>query len=89
MDAEFIQKIISLIYFRESFCNPPGRHMYRACLFIGIEIDAGEAFEIAVEDDSHQFSCLVHRGAAGFASTDIAGTHKIERRHFVQTIPRR
>jgi hypothetical protein len=53
MNAEFIQKIVSLIYLRESFGDPLGRNMHRAGLFIGIEIDAGEAFEIAVEDDPH------------------------------------
>ncbi len=54
-------------------------HMHRARLLIHVEVGVGQAFQISIEDQAHQFPGAVDRRTAVLSAANIAGTHEVKR----------
>jgi hypothetical protein len=78
LSREFSDKAICRVDLSERFENPRGMDRNGARKLVCINVIQYQGFNIAVKDDSDEFSLAVDYWAAGIAANDIGRAHKIE-----------
>ena len=77
-DAKFLKQRRGFVHNRQRLRDALRGHMHRAGLFVRIQVDFGQAFQIAVERDANQLAVGVHHRAAVVPATDIGGGNEVE-----------
>ena len=82
--CQFIGQVLGIVDFFEGFDNRAGMHGQRPALHVVIHVIPNQRFQIAVEDDAHQFGLAIEDRAARVAADDVVGADKIKGRFQIQ-----
>src|SRR6185312_4687591 len=75
--AQFAHEFLRMVNLVEPFENRGGIHGSCAGLFVLVSVIQWKALQIAVENNSHEFTGAIHHWAAGIAADDVRRAYEI------------
>src|ERR1035438_4309364 len=76
---QFIGQRVRSVDLAQGLLNASGIHGNRASLHVTEGKVPGQRFDVSVENDSHHFAFLIHRGRSRVASNNVGGGNKVQR----------